>query len=72
MRKISKLLDYTVTYNADPKTVQAVFDRLIEWYCKYKLFCGESICQSDRGSIEAPIVLSDIADDILQFMVDDE
>ena len=59
--------DYEITYDDSPEMAKAVFDKLIEWYIDTELFSGESICQSDTGNIEAPMILSDIADDVIKF-----
>lgn len=55
------------TFNDDDVTKQKVFDRVMDYFLKYECFCGESIHQSDDPLIYAPNVMSDIADDILQF-----
>lgn len=39
-----------------------VFKLLMKFYNKHKLYDGEMINQDDEGTIESPIVLSDIAD----------
>ncbi len=62
--------DFTVKYDDSHETKYKVFDRLIEFFVKHKLFNGESICQRDVPQIEAPMLLSEIADDIIKFDVD--
>jgi hypothetical protein len=59
-----------VVYCANQETKQKVFDAVINWYLENELFSGEAIMQSDRGIEGAPELLSDIADDILQFEVE--
>ena len=57
-----------ITYNDSPEVHKRVFDFLVEnYFKKYDAFCGETIMQSDNPQIYAPEVLSDIADDIIQF-----
>ncbi len=62
--------DFTVKFNDDEETKQKVFNNLLEFYAKHEAFSGESICQSDDPQIEAPELLSEIADNIFQFKVD--
>ena len=56
--------DFTLEYDDSDASKAAVFDKLIAWYVKHESFCGESICQSDEPTITAPMVLSDIADEL--------
>jgi len=46
-----------------PEKKEAAIDKLTKYFEKHGI--GEMIMQSDDGLIEAPEVLSDIADDIL-------
>lgn len=57
----------TVTYKDDQATKDAVFEKLLAWFFKHQAFSGESIMQTDAPQIEAPVLLSDIAEDIIQF-----
>ena len=57
-------------YNNDQETKDMVFNRIIEWCKHYDLYHSESIMQNDNGLIKAPVLLSDIVDDIIQFEVD--
>lgn len=63
------LKDCVVVYDSSPKTRDAVFDRLIDWYFKHGSFNGESIIQCDDPSIDAPNILAEIADHIIKFDV---
>lgn len=63
--------DCEVTYRDDQDVRDAVFNRLIAWYREQEAFNGESICQCDGPIIDAPNVLSDIADNIIKFEVKD-
>lgn len=67
-----KTKDCTATYKDDDATKQAVFDRVLEYFKKHEAFWGESIHQRDDPIMDAPSVMSDIADDILQFQVADD
>jgi len=62
--------DFTVEYDDSHDTKCKVFDRLIEFFIKHEAFDGECICQSDGLQIDAPVLLSEMADDIIQFNVD--
>lgn len=59
-----------VTYNDDDATKQAVFDRVMAYFTEHQAFDGESINQRDNPIIDAPNVMSDIADDIIKFVVE--
>lgn len=61
--------DMVVTFKDDEATKQAVFDRVMAYFKEHEMFSGESIHQCDATIIDAPSVLSDIADDIIQFDV---
>lgn len=55
-----------ISYKDDEATKQAVFDAVIAFLKKHKVFCAECICQSDNPQIEAPVLLANIAEDILE------
>jgi len=58
---------YEIPYT--PETAQAVLDKLIEWMehpNHYASAHGEGIMQSDNTVIDAPDLIADIVDDILQ------
>ena len=59
--------DYIVEYDDSVEIRNKVFIRLIEYYTQHQCFDGESIMQMDNPIIDAPVVLSDIADDIICF-----
>ena len=61
--------DVTVEFSNDAATKNAVFDRLIQFFISQGVFCGESIMQIDNAQIEAPLLLADIADNILKFKI---
>jgi len=62
--------EYIVEYDDSEEVKSRVFDRLMEYFKEQESFCSEQIQQCDSSSIEAPIVLSDIADDIIKFEVE--
>lgn len=64
--------DQIVTYKDDQATKDALFVRVMRFFEETELFSGESLCQSDAMYISAPDLLSDIADDILQFETEEK
>lgn len=62
--------DPFVKYKDSQENKDMVFNKLIEWYTKHDLFCGESIAQSDDGNIYAHVVLGDIADKLFSYVED--
>lgn len=58
---------YEIVYEDTKEIRDAVFERMIDFYKKHNCYCGESIQQMDEPIIDAPNVLSDIADDIIKF-----
>lgn len=69
MTKTVIKLDYCeISYEDTPEMHKRVFDYLIEnYYKQHEVFDGETIQQSDDPTIDAPNVLSEIADDIIGF-----
>jgi hypothetical protein len=67
-----KIDDMIITYRDDKETRDAVFEKIIAWYIKQGCFIGEALIQNDYACMDAPMVLSDIADDIIEFGVDYE
>ena len=61
-----------VTYNDTQEIRDAVFERVMKYFIEHEAFFGESIHQSDGPIIDAPNVMSDIADDIIKFKFQSE
>ena len=61
---------FVVKFENTPEMAEKVFKKLIDWYFEQESFMGECIMQCDNSIIEAPEVLSEIADDIIKFDVD--
>lgn len=59
--------DQIVTYEDTPEMHKKVFDHLIAWFHSHGHYSGESIMQSDTPQITAPEMLSDLADDVINF-----
>jgi hypothetical protein len=58
--------DTIVSYEITNEVKNAIVERLLEYYQKYD-HIGEGIHQDDDSIINAPSVLSDIADNIICF-----
>lgn len=58
-----------VTFQVNQEVKDAVFARVLEFFEEQDQFSGEGLHQSDNCLIEAPSVMSDIADKILKFNV---
>ena len=61
--------DYIVEFEDSPELRDKVFEAVLSFYKKHESFCGEVIMQADDPIIEAPEVLSRIADNIIKFKV---
>ncbi len=59
-----------VSYEVTDEQKDQILKRLMEYYSEHCHF-GEGIHQDDASIIEAPTVLSDICDDILEFQEED-
>lgn len=55
-----------LTFNNDQETKDKLFDKMLDFYIRHQRFSRESIMQSDGPQEEAPILISEIADDLLQ------
>jgi len=62
-----KTEDMKVTWEETPEKIKAVYDKVVDFFKKHESFSGECIMQSDAPIIESPELLSDIADDIMEF-----
>lgn len=61
--------EYDVTYNCNAEIKDAVFNEVMQFFLKHEAFSGEVIIQTDDTIIEAPGVLAEIADRIIEFKV---
>lgn len=69
MNKEIKIGGNIYEINYTPETADAVLNKIIEWMehsNHYAAHSGEGIMQSDNTIIDAPDLISDIVDDILQ------
>ncbi len=62
--------DALISYKNDQDIKDKIYDKIIEWCFKENIFLEEVFMQSDDGVIEAPVLLSNIIDDIIKFKVD--
>jgi hypothetical protein len=60
-----------ISYDITDEQKDRIVERLLEYYSTYCYF-GEAIHQDDDSIIEAPTVLSDICDNIINFEVEDD
>jgi hypothetical protein len=72
MLKTIETQDCIAKYEDTPEIREKVFLRVLEYFKKNEAFLGEVIHQSDDCIIDAPSVLSDIADKILKFEVSEK
>lgn len=56
----------TVTYKVSDEIKEQILNRIIKYCEETKTDCGEGLHQCDNSLIEAPSVLSDIIDNILE------
>lgn len=57
---------YRVLYQDTPEIREKVFARVMQYFKEHDTYTGEGIHQTDNCIIDAPNVMSDIADDILE------
>jgi hypothetical protein len=68
--RVIKFRNAVVRFEDSPEIQNLVFEKLINsYFFKAGSFSGECIMQSDKAQEEAPVVLAEIADDILKFDV---
>ena len=70
MTRVIEARGCTVRFEDSPEMAHKVFNKLIDWFVEHQCFSGESLQQMDATNIDAPIVLSDIADDVIEFEAD--
>ena len=56
-----------VQFDDSPEAKEKAFQLLLQYFQKHEAFNGECICQMDNPQIDAPIVLSRIAEDAFKF-----
>lgn len=63
-------LDVKVSFEDSQELRDKVFKKVLDYYLEHEAFNGESIMQSDNPQIFAPMVMSEIADEIIKFDVE--
>lgn len=58
-----------ISYLATQETKDEIFKKIIDWIRERDAWSGEMICQDDNCQIDAPVLLADIVDDILQIEI---
>jgi hypothetical protein len=61
--------DVIVKFNDSEAVRDKMFERVLKYFKEHEVFHGESIHQMDDSIIDAPNVMSDIADKIIKFKV---
>ena len=69
MRTI-KTKNCIVTFSEEPSVKDAVFEAVVKFFVDHESFNGESIMQNDNPQMDSPVLLADIADDVLKFNVE--
>lgn len=59
--------NYTLSFDNSQEAKERIFDMLLAFFEEHEAYSGESICQSDSPQIEAPNLLSDIAEKGFKF-----
>lgn len=65
-----KTKDFVVRFEVNDEIKQELLERVVKFFVDNESFDGEVIMQSDGCIINAPDVLSEIADEILKFKVE--
>jgi len=59
--------ELTIDFRDDTETKEVLYAKMLDWFVKTELFTGESLQQSDKTSVDSPILLSEIAEEIFKF-----
>lgn len=70
MNKMIVKEDLCVKFEETPELKESVYDRVLKFFLDHDAYYGEVIMQSDDPQIEAPVLLSDIADGLFKFDVE--
>jgi hypothetical protein len=62
--------DMTVTFEETDELKSQVYEKVLQFFLDMGAFSGESIMQSDDPQLEAPELLSDLADYHFRFQVE--
>lgn len=56
-----------LTYDDSQAAKDRIFTMLLAWFKEYSAYDGETICQCDDPQIDAPNILSDVAEKGFKF-----
>lgn len=62
--------DRTITFDDSPEAKDRIFNMMLDFFKKVDMFNGESLGQSDEICIEAPNILSEVAENGFRFEVE--
>ena len=62
--------DANIHFDISEEKKNKIVDRILEYCIKNECFDGETLHQSDNCLIDAPSVLSNIIDDIIDFKIE--
>ncbi|MEO6305111.1 MAG: hypothetical protein ABIP51_18275 [Bacteroidia bacterium] len=60
-------INENVSFEETAELKEQVYQKVLEWFIEQGHFSGEGIMQADDPIINAPVLLSDIADDLFKF-----
>jgi len=66
MKKV-ETADYILEYDTDPERILEIFEKLLDFFIKNEVFLQEDIMQADEVIMDAPKLLSDIAENVFKF-----
>lgn len=64
--------ELVVSFNETPELKEAVYQRVLQFFHEQGTYSGESIMQSDGPQLDAPELLSYLADELFKFEVNYE
>lgn len=59
--------DCQLTYDDSPEAHKRIYDMMLKWFKEMGRFSGDSIHQSDECDIQAPYILTDVAEEGFRF-----
>lgn len=65
--KTEKTDDYELTFDDSQECKDKCYELLLAFFKEHEAFSGECICQNDSPQIEAPNLLSEIAEKAFKF-----
>jgi hypothetical protein len=59
-----------VTFYDSPEMAKRVYEHVLAWFHEHGCYHGESIMQCDAPQLTAAVMLSELADDVINFDVE--